>query len=122
MRVLLVEDEAVTRRAFAEALARAGHSVTKAKDGGEALGLLRHDGTFDTIVCDVVMERMSGMEMLFEAQKENLISCPVVVVTGYPPSMCGGVEGITAVLTKPVGADVLVACVEMLAKQREDKS
>jgi CheY-like chemotaxis protein len=62
-RILVVDDEELVRAAVAAVLRRAGHNVTLAADGEDALDLFR-PGHFDLIITDIVMPRMEGIETL----------------------------------------------------------
>jgi diguanylate cyclase (GGDEF)-like protein len=61
--VLVVDDSPVTRRVHADLLGRAGFEVRSARDGADALSLLRAAPT-DVIVSDVDMAPMDGLALL----------------------------------------------------------
>jgi len=81
--VLLVEDELAVRRATAEFLGRQGYTVLEAKDGADALALVKNFGhTIHLLVTDVVMPNMSGGQLakeLLQLRPETRI----VFVSGY---------------------------------------
>lgn len=81
-KVLLVDDDPLILRAYSAVLERAGHQVEKADDGDVALECLGSD-TFDVIVSDISMPRMSGLEFL-RAVRERDLDVPVVLMTGGP--------------------------------------
>ena len=60
LRVLVVDDEDSIRRTLARYLARRGHRVSVAAEGGEALRMLESEGGFDVILSDVRMPGLSG--------------------------------------------------------------
>jgi len=60
-RVLVVDDEALVGRAVTRILSPP-HQVTLATDGATALELLVA-GHYDVVLCDLMMPRMSGMEL-----------------------------------------------------------
>ena len=59
--ILLVEDEAITRNAFADALRNESHEVIQAADGYQALFLLCKYHV-DLIITDIVMPRLNGFD------------------------------------------------------------
>src|ERR1035437_4420674 len=62
--VLAVEDEDAVRRIVKIALESAGYRVIKARNGPEALEVVRrHAGAIHLVVTDVVMPEMSGREL-----------------------------------------------------------
>lgn len=109
MRVLVVEDEKISRDFFVEELGHAGYHTASSDDGASALAMLR-SSKFDAVVCDLVMPRMGGMEFLYEAHKEGTLVCPVVVVTGAFDQLSDRRE-IAEVLIKPVSGRDLVNAV-----------
>jgi CheY-like chemotaxis protein len=62
-RILVIDDEELVRVSIAASLRRAGHVVTLARDGLEALGKFR-SGCLDLVLTDIVMPRMEGIETL----------------------------------------------------------
>ncbi len=77
--LLLVDDEAIIRDLCAKVLK--GYRIVEAGSGQEALNLL--DATpVDVVLTDVMMPRMSGLELLHRI-KERQPTQPVVVMTGY---------------------------------------
>lgn len=61
-RVLIVDDEPLILRSVARLL-RDQHDVETAQNGKEGLRMIREDGPFDLVVCDLMMPEMTGMEL-----------------------------------------------------------
>ena len=81
--VLLVDDEEVVRRSTARLLRRAGYDVTFAKDGREALAIVRHaERRPDVVLMDLDMPVMRGEEA-FRKMRNLAPELPVVFVSGY---------------------------------------
>ena len=82
--VLLVEDEDAVRRATAEFLRLQGYTVLEARDGLDALALVKgHGATIHLVVSDVVMPNMSGGQLA----KQLEVRCPetrFLFISGYP--------------------------------------
>src|ERR1039457_460605 len=82
--MLLVEDDALTRKQAEEALTRRGWNVTAAENGKEAFQWLQLGvPSFDVVVLDLRMPEMSGFEMLERVQDEELNIPPVIVLSAY---------------------------------------
>ena len=81
--VLLVEDEDAVRRATSEFLGLHGYTVLQAKDGLDALAVVKgHGSTIHLVVSDVVMPNMSGGQLAKEVEGR----CPetkFLFVSGY---------------------------------------
>jgi CheY-like chemotaxis protein len=80
-RVLVVEIEGARRQLIADYLARR-HHVTAAKDGDEALALLKKEH-FDLVLADRHLPGTSGLRVIEHAQR-LLPHCASVLYTAYP--------------------------------------
>jgi diguanylate cyclase (GGDEF)-like protein len=63
MRLLIAEDELISRRLLVSALARMGHDVLVAEDGQEAWEILQRED-IRLVVADWEMPRMDGLELV----------------------------------------------------------
>ena len=110
--LLLVDDSVSVRKVVAKLLARAGYRVTTAADGVEATERLRAE-TFDALLTDLEMPRMSGYELLEEVRaRPATAQLPVVVMTsraGEKHMQLAFELGATDYLTKPVDETKLLA-------------
>ncbi len=82
-RLLLAEDMEVVREVYANVLKGAGYEVALAHDGAEAWEMMRA-GSFDLIVTDQTMPRLSGVELLRLVRDENR-DIPALLVSGDLP-------------------------------------
>lgn len=78
--ILLVEDQPEVRSAMRRALQRGGHSVTEARDGGEALRSLERE-PIELVITDINMPGMDGIELIL-AMTERWPALPVVAISG----------------------------------------
>ena len=115
--ILLVEDSADVSLTVREILASAGHTVTDAASGKEALKCLRAE-SFDAIVSDIWMPEMDGITLLKEIRGAGN-EIPVVVISGGAPNApltytapLAATFGANIVLYKPFGKAELLAAVE----------
>lgn len=74
--ILLVDDDTNVLLTLAIALRRAGHTVTVAQNGWQALNLLRCQ-SFDFMISDVKMPGMTGVEL---AQRAHHLNHPPRVI------------------------------------------
>ncbi len=83
-RVLLVEDDALTRETLVDVLRVAGYTVSTAANGAQALDW-GADWAPDVIVLDARMPVMDGYTFLRErARDPRLAEVPVVVISAAP--------------------------------------
>jgi diguanylate cyclase (GGDEF)-like protein len=107
-KILIVDDEEVVCRLFAEMLKLYGYQTVMTTDGSTVVEMLWKE-PFDVVLLDLVMPPFHGLELLRQIKQcdENL---PVVIVTGYG-SIETAVESMQAgaadFVTKPVEASVL---------------
>ncbi len=116
-RVLIVEDDGGVRRMLATALHQRGLIADEAKDGTEAIALLR-DNRYSVILLDILMPGADGFAVLEEIGDET--TGPVVlVVSGADRSVMDRLDArrIHGVVRKPFDpqelATVVAACAEI---------
>ncbi len=106
-RVLVVDDEPLLRRVLRTVLEGAGYDVSEAADGDEAIAmLLRDDARYDVMVLDRSMPGRDGHDVMAWVTRERA-ALPVVGCSGLDAPM----EGVRAMLSKPVEPDVLLGTV-----------
>ncbi|MEN9509611.1 MAG: hypothetical protein RLZZ621_2174, partial [Gemmatimonadota bacterium] len=81
--ILLVDDEAAVRKVAARVLTSYGYRVLDAGDGEEALAVFRNSADdIDAVVTDVIMPRMSGLELARQLRRLRP-SVPIVFFSGF---------------------------------------
>jgi two-component system response regulator AtoC len=80
-RILIVDDDAGARRAVVRVLSREGYTLEAAGSGAEALLHLARD-SYDLVLTDIRMDRMSGTELLEEI-RGRWPALPVIVMTAF---------------------------------------
>jgi len=82
LRLLVADDEDAIRNAWARYFTRLGAHVTTARDGGEALDLIRRQ-EWDAILLDLKMPVVSGWDVVQAARQERPdLASRIVVVSG----------------------------------------
>lgn len=80
--ILLAEDNELIQEAITQLLEQAGAKVWLARNGEEALNLMRHIH-FDCVLMDVQMPVMNGLEATRLIRSEStLAEIPVIAITG----------------------------------------
>jgi CheY-like chemotaxis protein len=111
--ILVVDDHEGVRQMVSLALGRAGHDVSLAADGQEALAILRGKHV-DIMIADLLMPSMCGLDLI-AAAKRSQTDLQGVVMTGSDLVESGalrGNRGADAVLYKPFLVKDLLAAVE----------
>ena len=78
-RILVVDDEGAVRRFALRVLEREGYGVVEARDGIEALEVIRQGHEFDAVLSDIVMPRMNGVELM-QALSTTSPDLPVILM------------------------------------------
>lgn len=116
-RILVVDDDRTTRFTLESVLRDAGHSVTAASDGVEALTALRAR-RFDVLLLDVWMPRMNGIDLLAKLRTRKTRPRVVVMTSDdTPETLLKAVrEQAFTYVHKPVEAQALLDTIhEVLA-------
>ena len=119
-RILIVDDDAATRELIGTVLRRRELTVDEAKDGVEALELLK-EHRYAVVLLDLLMPNVDGFGVI--ENLETAISTPVVlVITGADRSLIRKLDPqrIHGVVNKPFDAEdlatLVVACAEIKSR------
>ncbi len=120
--ILVVDDERTLRGLVAEELRAHGYTVLEAEDGAAALRSVEtHQGPMHLVVSDVVMVKMSGVELARRLRRAQP-QLPVLLMSGYSAGLVGDdvLDDRTSFLAKPFrNSDLLRAVRELLDGHRE---
>ena len=119
LRVLLVEDNVINQKLGVRILEKAGHTVSVASDGEEALEALQQN-TFDVILMDLHMPKMDGIETtkaIRKREQEGGRRQTIVAMTAC--AMVGDREkclaaGMDGYVSKPIRVDELLDTIDGL--------
>jgi CheY-like chemotaxis protein len=114
-RILLVDDDPVTRESIKLLLSIDRHTVTEARNGMEALDLVAGQ-YFDLVLLDFFMPGMHGGEVARRI-KEIEPSLPILLVTAYREKLMG-YNRPSEVLGKPFAMDELRDQISKLVLRR----
>jgi two-component system cell cycle response regulator CpdR len=122
-RILIAEDEEALRSFVRRALSEAGHMVTVAADGAEALeALVREHGGFDLLLADIRMPVMDGIALALAAARDYP-DVAILLMTGYAEQRerAHGLETlIQGVIAKPFTlAEIRLQVAAALAAKRK---
>jgi DNA-binding NtrC family response regulator len=121
--ILVVDDEAAVRRFAMRVLEGEGYVVIEARDGVEALEVIRQGGTsFEVVVSDIVMPRLNGVELM-QALLTSHPGLPVILISGYATAVLAelGIAAPCAILPKPFPSERLLEEVRRCIGQRVRK-
>lgn len=115
--ILVIDDEEGIRENIGDFLTDKGYQVLLARDGAEALDFLSGSVRPSLIILDLTMPKMDGWKFReLQNRDPNLAAIPVVVVTAASTAK---LDGVTAVLRKPLRLSLLAKAVEDLIVEGE---
>ena len=117
LRVLIVDDEELTRRVVERSFLKGGYHVTAASNGHEALTRIEQSPVpFDLYVLDVMMPAMKGTELAERIRKREP-DAKILFLTGYSDYLFTGrsiLPGNEAFLEKPASIKALLESASLL--------
>jgi putative two-component system response regulator len=120
-RILVAEDDALTRRLIEDTLEFAGHEVTTTANGAEAIVSVDRPGCFDAVITDYAMPQANGVDLIAHAQRvDPMISC--IVVTAFRDldlAMQAMQAGAVAFIPKPFKSMHLLTVLDRALERRE---
>lgn len=115
--ILVVDDEPVNQQVLKNYLSKSAYRLTQAMNGEEALNALESGETFDLVLLDVMMPRLSGYEVCQYIRERFLPSeLPVIMITAKN-QVVDLVQGLNAgandYLSKPFSKEEFLARLEV---------
>lgn len=126
-KILVVDDDPIARDVVFSILSQEGYYVVSAKDGFEAIDVIRKEN-FDMLITDLVMPGIDGIELIKSSLKINP-ELATVIITAYGTldSALKAIDlGAYDYITKPFKIEeilfLVARCKKMLKLQRENKA
>jgi len=124
-KILAVDDERAIARLVEVNLVRQGYEVTLAYDGLEAIEKIRLERP-DLIVCDVMMPRMDGFEVLRHLKADPATrDIPIIMLTAKSQDTDvykGWAGGAAMYLTKPFNPMELTSFIRGIFRSEEEEN
>jgi signal transduction histidine kinase/DNA-binding response OmpR family regulator len=118
--VLVVDDDPAVHDVLAATLGKEGYQITHAKDGLEALAIMRKNPP-DIVTLDVMMPKLDGWSVLGVMKSEaQLAHIPVIMLTIVDHRNLGFSLGASEYMTKPIDRNRLIALIQKFAASKRD--
>lgn len=119
-KILIVEDDILTKNTVDLFLREEGYEVYKAEDGAQALSLLERN-QFDLILSDIVMPKLNGFDLLERAHSISP-QTPVVLMTAYSPTQSNVKSpGPAEFILKPFLLDDLLSKIQQVLDRKNTR-
>lgn len=120
--ILVVEDDLLVSDMLSQVLRRANHHVEVAKDGEDAVRVLK---TFipDVMVTDILMPRKSGTTLIKEVKDQHPSMAIIAISGGGRADPIGYLDlseelGATISFEKPVDNDAILMTIDLLLAKK----
>jgi len=120
IRILIIDDEAITRETLAAILRERGYEVITAKDGYEAIENTQHI-YIDFAIVDIKLPGIDGVET-FKILKKRFPKMKGIMITAYPSSsfIQNALDsGALTCIFKPFDIDSIISIIEDICKNEE---
>src|SRR5678815_3714266 len=123
-RILVIDDEPSVRTVVRMTLEKAGYDVLEAENGEQAIEAINTGENrlvLDTVICDIRMPKINGIQAIDYFQREYP-HVPLIVLTAYPETGMAVSfmrNGAADYLVKPVEAEKLKAAVAKAMERRQ---
>ena len=117
MKILLIEDEKISRITLSDTLRKEGYEVTTCETGSAGLAEIQKN-TFDVMITDLRLPQVNGLDLL-KAAKEKNAACNVIVITAYATvetAVSALKLGAYDYLTKPFSPDKLLSMLQHIRR------
>ncbi len=119
MKILVVDDEELIREVIVEYLKNEGYEYIEAKDGYDAIDMVKFHNDIDLIIMDIMMPNLDGFSACKEIKKIKDI--PTIVLSARSEEfdkLTGFDLGIDDYITKPFSPKELIARIKAIMKRK----
>lgn len=118
LKILVVDDESRMRKLVGDFLKKKGYEVVEAADGEEALDIFFEDKSISLVICDVMMPKIDGFEVVKEIRQYSQVPIIMLTAKGEESDELNGFDlGVDEYIAKPFSPKILVARVEAILRR-----
>jgi putative two-component system response regulator len=118
LKILAVDDDLINLKLIKSMLKKSDRvdDVIEAKNGADAIAVLKTQGDIDIVLLDIIMPVMGGIEMLRVVRAdESLHELPIIVLTTDETKKAEALEcGANGFLMKPIREKDVISKIEQL--------
>ena len=118
LKILVVDDESRMRKLVGDFLKKKGYEVVEAADGEEALDIFFEDKSISLVICDVMMPKIDGFEVVKEIRQYSQVPIIMLTAKGEESDELNGFDlGVDEYIAKPFSPKILVARVNAILRR-----
>ncbi len=123
LKILVVDDDSRMRKLVKDFLKKKDYEVIEAADGEEALDYFFEDKSISLIICDVMMPKIDGFEVVKEIRQYSDVPIIMLTAKGEENDELNGFDlGVDEYISKPFSPKILVARVEAILRRSHSLS
>ena len=118
LKIMIVDDESRMRKLVKDFLKKKDFEVVEAADGEEALDIFFKDKSISLIICDVMMPKINGFDVVKEIRQYSQV--PIIMLTARSEErdeLQGFDLGVDEYISKPFSPKILVARVNAILRR-----
>ena len=117
-KIMIVDDESRMRKLVKDFLKKKDFEVVEAADGEEALDIFFKDKSISLIICDVMMPKINGFDVVKEIRQYSQVPIIMLTAKGEESDELNGFDlGVDEYISKPFSPKILVARVEAILRR-----
>ena len=118
LKIMVVDDESRMRKLVKDFLKKKDFEVIEAADGEEALDIFFKDKSISLIICDVMMPKINGFDVVKEIRQYSQVPIIMLTARGDERDELQGFNlGVDEYISKPFSPKILVARVNALLRR-----
>ena len=118
LKIMVVDDESRMRKLVKDFLKKKDFEVIEAADGEEALDIFFKDKSISLIICDVMMPKINGFDVVKEIRQYSQVPIIMLTAKGEESDELQGFNlGVDEYISKPFSPKILVARVEAILRR-----
>ena len=118
LKIMVVDDESRMRKLVKDFLKKKDFEVIEAADGEEALDIFFKDKSISLIICDVMMPKINGFDVVKEIRQYSQVPIIMLTAKGEESDELNGFDlGVDEYISKPFSPKILVARVEAILRR-----
>ena len=123
LKIMIVDDESRMRKLVKDFLKKKDFEVVEAADGEEALDIFFKDKSISLIICDVMMPKINGFDVVKEIRQYSQVPIIMLTAKGEESDELNGFDlGVDEYISKPFSPKILVARVEAILRRSNNLS
>ena len=124
LKIMIVDDESRMRKLVKDFLKKKDFEVVEAADGEEALDIFFKDKSISLIICDVMMPKMDGYELI-KSLREAKYDVPILIITAkseIEDKKEGFLLGADDYMVKPIDIEEMLLRIQVLLRRSKSAS